>query len=437
MKRPSLRSLFQFCKRPRVLLAAGVLVLAGVLGGPHLWAWYQLAAGRSALEHYRAAEAREHLARCLAVWPSSVEANLLAARAARRLGELDEAGRRLDDCRRLAGEQASGDIALEWALLQAARGDLPLVEEHLLARLARDPEAAPLILEALAAGYQRMVRVHEALRCLNDWLRLQPDNPQALSQRGATHRQVGATKKAVDDYQALLRVDPGNDAGRRMLAKCLVDVGRYEEALGHLEILLRREPADPELLTLAGRARYDLGQKEEARKALQAVAEAHPDYGPALKELGRIEAAAGDDAAAERWLRKAVGRLPYDYQTVFALGQSLERQGRLQEAKQFSERAQRLKDRLERVAEIQRRDMSERPFDPALRVELGRLLASLGQKEGGSRWLLTAVQLDPGNVAAHAALADYYEETGDTARAATHRRLAAEARAAAAPGKSR
>src|SRR5690348_1534543 len=101
MNPPSLRNLYHFWKRPRVLLVLGMLVVAGILGGPHLWAWYHLSAGRSALERYQTAEARGHLDKCLAVWPSSAEANFLAARAARRAGAFPEAERHLDECRRL------------------------------------------------------------------------------------------------------------------------------------------------------------------------------------------------------------------------------------------------------------------------------------------------------------------------------------------------
>ena len=72
MKPSYLGKLFRAVRRPRVLVALGVLAVAAVLGGRALWGWHHLSAARSALEQYRTAEAQEHLAWCLAVWPSDL-----------------------------------------------------------------------------------------------------------------------------------------------------------------------------------------------------------------------------------------------------------------------------------------------------------------------------------------------------------------------------
>jgi tetratricopeptide (TPR) repeat protein len=408
-----------------VLVCLGLLLAAGFLGAPHLWAWYHLGAGRSALGQYRATEARAHLRQCLAVWPSSIEANFLAARAGRQLGEFQDAEDHLDTCRRLAGAQASPEIALEWALLRAAAGNLTQVEEHLQSRMEKDPAVAPLILEALAEGYRRMSRVHEALNCVEKWLRLQPDNLRPVFLRGEVHRQVGAVNKAADDYRLVLQRDPEHDEARRPLVLCLVQIGRFQEALTHAEQVLRRHPQDAAVLVATARCRHDLGEKEQGRQILESVLAVQPDHGPALRELGRQEALAGHDTEAERRLREAVRVLPHDYQAVFALAQCLQRQGKAAEAKARAAVAEQLKERIERLSEIRRGEMSLRPFDPALRAEFGKLHLGLGHKETGERWLLSALQLDPRHAAAHAALADYYQEQGDNERAAFHRREAA------------
>src|SRR6185312_14128108 len=86
--RPLLARLAGLRQRPRLLLTLaavlGILLVAGVVGGPHLWACYHLSAGRSAVAACHNDEAREHLRRCLDVWPGCVEARILAARTARR-----------------------------------------------------------------------------------------------------------------------------------------------------------------------------------------------------------------------------------------------------------------------------------------------------------------------------------------------------------------
>jgi tetratricopeptide (TPR) repeat protein len=116
--------------------------------------------------------------------------------------------------------------------------------------------------------------------------------------------------------------------------------------------------------------------------------------------------------------------LPHDYQVQFGLYQVLEDLGKTEEAKEQLARAQDVKDRRERLAEISQRKMSQRPYDPALHCELGTLLISLGYRELGAGWLHGALQKDPNYQPAHAALADYYEQEGDAEQAAYHRQQA-------------
>src|ERR1700688_966425 len=71
-----------------ILILLAALGGAGALAGPPLYAWYQLAARRSAVERFHPDDAIPHLDACLAVWPGNVEAHLLSARAARLVGDL-------------------------------------------------------------------------------------------------------------------------------------------------------------------------------------------------------------------------------------------------------------------------------------------------------------------------------------------------------------
>jgi tetratricopeptide (TPR) repeat protein len=392
-------------RRPWVLLTALALLAGAAWAARHAWAWYHFDAGLAALGRYHTDEARAHLQSCLRVWPDSAPVLLLAARAERRAGNLEEAGRLLDECRKRADPEAAADVAFEWALWRAAMGDLRSVEDSLQARLPRSPVTAPLIWEALASGYRRMCRLPEALACLDTWLRLDPDNAYAYFLRGEVHRQAGAVSRARDEYQRAVDLDPALNDARRQLARCLIHLGRYEEATGHLEALLRKTPGDPELTIQLARARHDQGRRDEAVALLDAVLRAHPGHGVALRERGRFEVAAGRFAEAEPWLRKALEALPYDYDARYALQQALVGQGRTAEAKEQLAQAQQLKDRLERINDIQTQRMAKAPFDPALRVELGELLMETGQPESAERWLLSALQLDPNLPAAHAALA--------------------------------
>src|SRR4051812_44330066 len=89
---PRLQALLQ---RPRLALLTVVLLgLVGYLawlGGCRLWARWQRARAEQALAEYDFAEARQRLARAVRARPHDPALRLLAARTARRDGDLDAA----------------------------------------------------------------------------------------------------------------------------------------------------------------------------------------------------------------------------------------------------------------------------------------------------------------------------------------------------------
>jgi predicted Zn-dependent protease len=410
----------------------GVAALVVALAAPQLWAWYHLRAARAALERYDNAAARGHLRQCLRVWPNSLPARLLAARAARRDGAYEEADEHLDRCRP-PGREPPPEARLERMLVRAAAGDLEAVEEPLLARAGKDPAAAPLIWEALAEGYTRMYRILEAAACLDRWLYFQPDDVQALVLRGKVWQQARAVQKAVPDYARAVELDPGRDDARRSLAFALLDLGRVDEAFTHLEYLLRKQPDDPELRVRLAHCHKERGEFDRARELLDGVLAGHPEHGAALRERGETELRAGQAKQAGDWLRRAAAAQPNEYPTQWLLYEWLRQHGTDAEARAQLERAQQLKDRRDRMVEITTHLMPMRPHDAALHYEMGTLLLALGHDALGERWLASALHEQPDYGPAHAALADYYERRGDTVKAAGHRKQARAAPAAGPP----
>src|SRR5262245_13923949 len=141
-------------RRWRALAVLAVIALLVWAARSPLYAWYHLRAGAKALDRYQISEAQRHLDACLAIWPNSTTAHLLACRAARRARQFDEAERHREACERLEGSPSDAAL-LEWALLRACQGDLREVEEYLQTRVKKDAANAPLIFEALAEGYSR------------------------------------------------------------------------------------------------------------------------------------------------------------------------------------------------------------------------------------------------------------------------------------------
>jgi predicted Zn-dependent protease len=397
------------------------LVLVGALGGPYCWARYERAAAERALDRYHNDKARAHLANCLWLWPNDPQALLLAARAARRAGEFAEAEEHLRACERLLPQERS--VLLEWSLWRAATGSFQTeVEEFLMQQAGREPALAPLIWEALIQGYLRVYRAKDAYDLAERWLKREPDNIQALYLRAEVFQKIRQLPKAVPDYRRVVELDPERDDARKWLARGLIIAGHYGEATTHLDRLRRHSPDDAELVVLQARAFKGLSQLPQARALLDELLAKQPAHAGALRARGELELAE-HPAEAETWLRKAAQLMPLDYQTQFLLMQSLNQQGRMADAKALHATVEDLKDRDARLGELINGKLATHPRDPAVHVEMGKLLLSLGHSAPGLAWLQSALQIDPAFRPAHAALAEYYRDT-DQQRAAFHRQQA-------------
>jgi tetratricopeptide (TPR) repeat protein len=413
----------RFRRKWRLLVVLAVSVVAVLVGGRHGWAYYQLRCGRAELDRYHPETAGHHLERCVAVWPGSVEARLLASRAARQRGDFEEADSHLRAAQRSLGG-TSAEVALEWALLQAAGGNLLEVEDFLQRVTEKSPDQGPLVWEALVEGYVRVYRILDALACLDHWLEVDPDNLRALELRGLAYQKGRAAQRGAENLRRVIERDPQRDETRLRLAQCLLNVGSYEEALPHLERLAARRPDSAEIQVGLARCHNMRGQPEKARELLDAALKKYPEDGLALRTRGQFALADSQPEQAERWLRRATEVWPNDYQSHFLLGRALQEQRKTAEAKAQLELTDQIKGRAERMGELTSRKLSEQPLDPALHCEMGTLLLRNGHTSTGESWLKSALGLDPNYKPAHAALAEHYRAQGDEARAAEHRRQA-------------
>jgi tetratricopeptide (TPR) repeat protein len=409
------------------LLMASALVLLGVgayAGAWNIWAANHFRQAQRAIAERDFPRARAHLRSCLEVWPGDAATHFLAARTARRAGDFTDAILQLDECDRLHGRPE--DIKLEWSLLRAQQGELAPVEKDLVQQVEQGHAEAPLILEALMLGYAQTGRVPLALYCTEKWLRLEPDNVEALYRQGLFCKQLFSHQKALEDFQRVVELAPDHEQARLHLAEELLRFRRHDEAVKQFERLVADNPANaPAFLGLA-RCHSAMGRLEDARVVLDKLVQACPDYVPALVERGKLALDMNQAAAAEPWLREAVTAAPRGRMANYFLGQCLEKLGRQEEAQKHHLLVKQIDADWERLDEVMRK-LGNAPLDPALRFEAGKLMLSVGRDEEGQR-LLSALLADlPGHGPAHQVLAEYYEKNGDHARAAFHRERATQA----------
>ena len=382
------------------------VALGGYVGGRQLWARHHFRAAERCLQGRQFAEARAHLTRCLAVWPTDVKTHFLLARTARRAGDYQEAGQHLERCEQLHG--ATRDIALERLLARAQRGDLdPRAENLLWSYVKEDDPDSSLILEALVQGYFHAYRLGEAITCLQRWLRREPDNVQALVWRGQAWEGLQDLPRAIADYRAALERDPEHFDARLRLAQALINADqRLDEAVDHLNQLRQRQPRNAEVLRSLASCRSQRGQGAEARALLDEVLAEDPRDVAALRQRGKLAFEQGQAAAAQGWLRRALEVDAHDYETWFALGQSLQQAGKEKEARQCLSRSEQIRADFQHLRELAAK-AGEKPTDPAPRYQAGMICLRNGQEQEALRWFNGALQVDPNYQPARKALAEY------------------------------
>ncbi|MHB1423199.1 MAG: tetratricopeptide repeat protein [Gemmataceae bacterium] len=416
---PSLRGIpSRFLSRLGCLLLLGAIVAAA---GVNLWAWHHFSQAGRSLERYHFSEAYAHYTQALKVWRWSASLHFQAARTARRAGLYPQAEHHLAEYQRLQGDSAEAALALERLLLQAQTGDIDGVEDVLWQYLGKKKPDSPLVLEALARGYVRVLRLSAAMNCLRRIRESDPDNIEALVLTGQTiEKGNGDTVDALKFYRAALELDPDRDDARLSLAEInLRDSAK--RALENFEFLRKRHPDNVRVMLGLAQAHRQLGELEQARPILEAILAEEPDNTKALTELGQLAKEKGAMARAESLFRQALAADPANRDAHFRLYECLAQQHKENEAAQQYARYERVEKDLARMSTIVSTEMTRSPKDPKLRYELGSFYLRYGKPEIGVRWLQSALKLDPNHQPSHQALADYYQRAGDVEQAEWHR----------------
>lgn len=171
----------------------------------------------------------------------------------------------------------------------------------------------------LGVDYLSTNRTGMAIRELTRSLELDDRDPKTHLWLGEAFRRKGQTEVAENYLRNAIELsdrrkdDETKQQAQLNLSALLSQLGRYEESLEYCEALA----ADPTIstpwrpLSNCGWALMKLGRLDEARAKFQEALSFFPRFGPALLNLGILEAKQGRALAAIRSLQKALdsGRL--------------------------------------------------------------------------------------------------------------------------------
>jgi Tfp pilus assembly protein PilF len=417
-----LRALFPHSRRGRLVATALILLLAGLgaWGGWHYRTESVLHDAERALDRHDYDEASRLLAEYLRARPDAGRGHLLAARAARCARRYDEAEEHLRVCQRLHHDADA--VSLERVLADVQRGNLR-AEKHLWSRVEAGDAHTLAILEVLTEEYVRTYRLGQALDCLKLYLEKKPDDLLALLGRAHVYERLLYFAEATDDYRRAVALYPDDDTARLRFAENLLIVGPPSEALRQFETLRGRRGDTPTILLGLAKGHRQLGHTDEARRLLDTLLADHRDQAAGLAERGKVALEQGQVDEAVAFLRRAVEAAPCDREAHNNLAVALRRQGDREGAAKELARADEIDADLRRLDRVTKA-VIKNPNDAALRCEGGILYLRNGEEQEGVRWLTFALQIDPGCVAAHRALAGYYRKSGQAELAERHERLA-------------
>src|SRR5262249_18431780 len=122
------------------------------------------------LERHDCWRAQMELRPCLSAWSDRLDVRLLAARADRLAGDLDEAEGQVAWCEGQPGLSSADaeDVRFERMLLQLQQGE-PKPDERDISRfLQSSPVSRALTFDALARGFAETYHVGDAIQCLKE-----------------------------------------------------------------------------------------------------------------------------------------------------------------------------------------------------------------------------------------------------------------------------
>ena len=176
-------------------------------------------------------------------------------------------------------------------------------------------------LQNLADIHDRAGQSQKAIELYSRAMHLNDPRPEqsrilSLNNLGNIYFKLGAYDKAIQSYEAVLKIDADYDRARLNLAQVLVVSDQLEDALEQAEYLLSREADHPKFLNIKGHILVKLDRPEEALMCFNEALKSSPYNRNALLNLGVGLMTLGDHKEAHRYLSQAAQLYPDDIMIV-------------------------------------------------------------------------------------------------------------------------
>jgi predicted Zn-dependent protease len=223
----------------------------------------------------------------------------------------------------------------------------------------------------------RLGRLDEAERLARQVLETTPDSPRAAQILGHALLRLDRPAEAIQPLRtAARRAD--DPALETLLAKALGGAGRSDEAMDQLRQTTARRPAFPLAFLELGDQLTGAGRFDEAVAVFEAGLALAPDADVLRIGFGHLHLQRNDRAAARGLFAQVRAAAPQRHDAVVGLAKVLALDGDYAGA-----------------ADLYRRALQLRPDDPVARIELGRSLLEMGERDAGEAALRSATKAAP------------------------------------------
>lgn len=234
-----------------------------------------------------------------------------------------------------------------------------------------------------------------ALGHVEESLRLNPENAEALNSRGFIRQRLGDKAAARRDYEASIRMNPTFSSPYNNLGVLTYSDGRLEEAAALYREASRLNPKDPEPPRNLGIVLLDLGRTAEAAPFIRRAYELNPEGPDLVSNLASLLLREGRADEAVHYFKRALELRPDFPAARNNFGLALEKLGRLAEAE-------------EQYREVIRLDAGS----ATAHDNLGYVLMRQRKPAEALPHLLEAIRIRPGTAETHASLAATYHALG-------------------------
>ncbi|WP_375177126.1 tetratricopeptide repeat protein [Marinobacter mobilis] len=247
--------------------------------------------------------------------PGTIKSNMAAAREAFTNGDLESAGRYLEEI--LAQSPSHEQSAMLLGMIRFRQGRAEEAEA-LLAPIAEQGDSTEV--SKLLAATRLEMRDAEGARELLENLEGSQSDPDILALVGIASLASGDISTGEGFIEKSLELNPDNDSLRLRYATYLAQKGDPSKALRLARETMERSPDLDQARLLIIKIYMDTGDRDSATESANAWVKEQPDNVSALLTRGQLAGAAGDSEEARNYFNQARETAPQDPSPLIALG---------------------------------------------------------------------------------------------------------------------